>query len=468
MQIADRMARTVRRYRMLSPGDRVAVAVSGGADSVCLLHLLLELDLRLSILHLNHGLRGSESEADEEFVFSMARRLRLPFLVCHADIAARPGNLEEQARAARLAFFRRVLDQKLADRVAVGHTRSDQAETVLFRFLRGSGTAGLSGIRPVTAWGLVRPLLDVTRAEIEAYLRDRGLRWREDSTNRTPRFARNRIRHDLLPQLECDWNPRMVDTLAATAGWAQAEESYWQAEVDRLWVAPLVCVPLAPAPHPVVLDTRYLAAFPDAARFRLIRRAIHHAKGSLRGVDFRHIEQIAELATAPAGSGRVQTAGVAAERSFHLLRFAALSPPPETWSVPVAPPSQTCGIALELVENSETSDMLGCVYNGKTGYLDWNRLSGKLALRNWRAGDRYRPLGSTGEKKIKTLFEKARIPVWERHGWPVLMDGEAIIWAGRFGPAVEFAATSSSAVLLLVHERRDKMESQSRQAASIK
>ena len=166
-----------------------------------------EFDLRLQVLHLNHNLRGDESRGDAEFVRLLAATLQLPCTMREANFADSIGNLEQEAREARLAFFREMISSGLVDRVALGHTRSDQAETVLFRFLRGSGTAGLAGIRPVTADGIVRPLFDVERTDVEGFLRERSISWREDSTNRSRRFARNRIRHELLPQLERDWNP---------------------------------------------------------------------------------------------------------------------------------------------------------------------------------------------------------------------------------------------------------------------
>ncbi len=230
--LAGAIRRTIERYRMLEPGQRVGVAVSGGADSVCLLYALLELGgLELSVLHVDHGLRGEESRGDAAFVRELAAGLGLPFCLREIDLPA--GNLEQEARKARLSFFREHLAQGHADRVALGHTRRDQAETVLFRILRGAGTAGLAGIRPVTAGGLVRPLIDVERAEVEEFLRGRGIAWREDSTNAAPDFARNRIRHRLLPQLAADWNPGIVETLARTAEFAQAEEAYWEAEIGR-------------------------------------------------------------------------------------------------------------------------------------------------------------------------------------------------------------------------------------------
>ncbi|HUP04734.1 MAG TPA: tRNA lysidine(34) synthetase, partial [Bryobacteraceae bacterium] len=204
-----RVVEFITRYNMIKPGSRVGIAVSGGADSVCLLHLLYTLapewNLALTVLHLNHKLRGVESEEDEQFVRSLAESLSLPAIVESwqwggpegmpaqasgphpllrgPDSGLQQANLEAAAREARLAFFARAAASTALDCVALGHTRSDQAETVLFRLLRGAGTAGLSGIRPVTPAGIVRPLLAVTRGEVESYLRDRGIAWREDSSN---------------------------------------------------------------------------------------------------------------------------------------------------------------------------------------------------------------------------------------------------------------------------------------------
>src|SRR5215472_17658637 len=184
--VLDRVAQTIGRHRMFPP-RRVGVAVSGGADSVCLLHILRELapryDLELSVLHVNHNLRGDESRADAEFVRATAAQLDLAFHLRELDLSAAHDNLEQAARRARLAFFQELLSTGVLDRIALGHTRSDQAETVLFRFLRGSGSAGLAGIRPVTANGFVRPLLGVDRSQVLDYLRSRDLEWREDSTN---------------------------------------------------------------------------------------------------------------------------------------------------------------------------------------------------------------------------------------------------------------------------------------------
>jgi len=217
LSVVDRVVRTISRYSMFASGHRVGVAVSGGADSVCLLHILHEIaarwDLSLTVLHLNHELRGTESEEDAAFVACLAAALGLPAIVERADVRAAGGNLEEAGRDARREFYRK----HGFDRVATGHTLNDQAETVLYRLIRGSGTAGLSGVRPVSGDGLVRPLIECERAEIEAWLWERGIVWRDDRTNCDVKFARNRIRHELLPYLVREFNPSLPGTLAQMA-----------------------------------------------------------------------------------------------------------------------------------------------------------------------------------------------------------------------------------------------------------
>jgi tRNA(Ile)-lysidine synthase len=471
--LVHRVIQTIERHGMLSPGQKVGVAVSGGADSVCLLHILLEIaprwDIRLAVLHLDHKLRGVESQQDAEFVERLADRLGLTFHLREAQLAgwnqgadgetrnpASSDNLEQEARLARLAFFREMIDSRTVDVVSVGHTRSDQAETVLFRFLRGSGTAGLSAIRPVTPQGVIRPLLDVGRAEVEQFLRERGIPWREDLTNASRQFARNRIRHDLIPQLEAQWNPRIRETLANVADWAQAEEMYWEGVIDHLTADRLL-----ERDGAVFLKVDAIADLPLAAARRLVRRAIQRAKGDTRGVDFHHIAAVLAMSATTRGSGRLQVPGLDIIRSFQWLRFrpeSAGAVGAAGYRVPAAVPGTVrvpgseAALCLELIEKPETFDASHYVYNSEVGCLDWGSLSGSLEVRNWRAGDQFQPIGSTGKEKIKTLFQRARIPLWERGQWPILTDGVSIVWTRRFGVAAGLAAHAGSKVILLVRE----------------
>ena len=456
IKVIPRVLRAIRRYHMVQPGQRVAVAVSGGADSVCLLHVLLELapqlDLHLSVLHLNHNLRGAESRADAEFVREVAASLNLPFTLREANLPS-SGNLEQVARGARLAFFREILETGVAARVAVGHTRSDQAETVLYRFLRGSGTTGLAAIRPVVEPGIIRPLLDCDRAEVEQYLCSRNLLWRSDSTNADPRFDRNRIRHQLLPALTREWNPSLTTTLAQTAEIACAEEQYWSAEIARLVSA---CIRLTA--NGLIVTISPLLDLPLAARRRVVRYALQEARGDLRGIDFPHVEAVLELAASPKGHGRVQVPGLQVLRSFDWLRLTPPSPAAEpyhaTIEVPgtLSLPGPNVHLSLELVETLGNSSNSGYVYNGEVACLDRARLSGTLVCRSWKPGDRYQPIAAVSVKKVKTLFQEARIPLWERRNWPVILDGDFIVWARRFGAAAQVAPGPHTGTILKIQE----------------
>ena len=454
----QRVAEVITRYNMFPRGARVGVAVSGGADSVCLLRLLHELahswDLELTVLHLDHGLRGDESRADAAFVEALASELGCRFLLREASIDP-AANLEQAAREARLAFFRGAIREQNLAAVATGHTCDDQAETVLFRFLRGSGTAGLAGIRPVTGNGIVRPLLETSRVEIETWLRERAFAWREDSTNSSAAFARNRIRHGLLPQLERDWNPAIRDTLCQTAEWARAEEAYWDAEVDRRSSC------LIEANGFVLCNVEHLVSMPVAVARRVVRRSMARVKGDLRGIDFGHVEAILRMARDTEGHGRIQAPGIDVFRSFNWLRFGPIVPDAIAdrnfrveAPIPGVALAPLAGIelSLELIDTPNGFDPDGYVYNENMGWLDRVRLSDSLVLRNWRPGDQYQPVGRSRAEKIKTLFQEFRIPIWERRHWPILLDGDAIVWARRFGAAVEFAAGTGSVSVLQIRE----------------
>lgn len=428
----EHVAATISRYNMLAPGARVIVAVSGGPDSVCLLHVLRELGIQVvGVAHVNHKLRGEASEEDQRFVATLGRELGLEFYsvdaVCHG------GNLEQVARRIRREFFHSLIRRGLADRVALGHTRDDQAETVLFRMLRGSGLAGLAGILPVTAEGLVRPLLGVTRSEVDAYLRQRGIPWREDASNREAKFARNRIRHELLPRLKQDWNPRLDEALARMADLAYEEERWWAAEVARHAKQLLVISPGA-----VEVLASELTTLPRALARRLIRQAIRQAKGSLRGVEFSHIEDVLEL---PEAGGKAELPGIHAIRSFDWVRLEVPGSTPRLGDGEVPVPGKRLApdgnsmICLDVIRQRQ--DPKACVTLKSDLYF--RTIPERLFLRGWKPGDRYRPVGHAGDWKLKELFQRMRIPSWRRPFWPILCMGDKILWARDFGPAAEYS-----------------------------
>jgi len=455
----DRVERYIARHQMFPPGTQVGVAVSGGADSVFLLHALCELaprlNLRLSVIHIEHGIRGAASKDDAEFVRQLADSVDLPFHIHSANVPAIEGNEEQAARNVRLGFYTELLAAGTADRIATGHTRSDQAETVLYRILRGSGLAGLSGILPVTREGIVRPLLAIDRAEIEAWLRERNIAWREDATNQDYSYARNRLRHEVLPNLRENFNPRLDETLANMATLARDEESYWDSELARLQ-------PAFTGQQPLILTTDQLTSAPPAVARRLLRKAIAQARGDLRQIDFAHIERILDMARSQDGHDRVQLPGLDVMRSFGWIRLSRL---PATqrerdFSLPLAAPGSvelpgsSARITLQVLEKSEGGEPYATVVNE----LDWQRLRSfpgalpSLELRNWRPGDQYRRVGQAKDEKIKFLFQEARIPLWERRDWPIITYEGAILWTRRFGAAADFAAGPATRVVLQVED----------------
>lgn len=449
---------------MFARGNHVGVAVSGGPDSVCLLHVLAELAphwaLKLSVLHVDHQLRGEESKGDAQFVREMASRMGFPFHLMTVDVARRSEetgeNLEQSARRARRDFFHALLNDGTVDRVALGHTLSDQAETVLFRLLRGTGVTGLRGILPVTSEGLVRPLLGVKRADVERYLREKGLEWREDSSNRDLRFARNRIRHVLLPELSRDWNPALTESLGRMAELACEDDAFWRRETSRLAAQ---CI--TEDPPAVLLRVADLNNLDRALLRRLIRLAIERVKGNLREITFLHVDDVLSLVGSRDGDGQVRLPGVDVSRSFGWIRLSPVTSQAsrQDFHLPVVPPGRFQlphggVLVLQILEKSGTWPVDESSYN-KSGFLDWDRVQGPLELRYWQAGDRYRPSGHLREKRVKTFFQEARIPVWKRYSWPILTCKGTIVWARGLGAAAECAATPESRAVLWVNETAD-------------
>jgi tRNA(Ile)-lysidine synthase len=431
--------------------NRIGIAVSGGADSVFLLHALAEKGLASAVLHVNHKLRGQESDVDEQFVRDLAAELALPIFVASAPLPE--GNTEQEARTARYTFFEEQIAAGHCEAVATGHTQDDQAETVLSRFLRGAGTAGLSGIRPKTANHVIRPLLNLRREEIRASLRQRGIPWREDASNQNTAFLRNRIRHEILPLLET-LNPSLTGVLASSAEWAQGEEEYWQAEIAAIESS---CV--IPKSDALLIRTGDVTALPPAVQRRLIRRMIERVRGNLRSIDFRHGEAIRELTAQTEGSGRLQLPDLDIYRSFDWLRIAPVgfdSRLERNFEVPLAIPGlidlPERGIHVEVeLSDPESVCFNERVYNEGVHALDKEKCAGTLVLRNWQPGDRH-GLQENGAPKIKTLFQEHRIPLWERRNWPVIARDQEILWTRRFGASGEFAAGPESKQILLVRE----------------
>lgn len=427
------------------PGLRVAAAVSGGADSVALLRILAEdqpaLGIVLSVVHVHHGIRGKAADADAAFVGTLAGLLGLPFHMsrCDAPAAAkeRGETLEEAARNLRYTCFCGLIAEGTVDSVATAHTLGDQAETVLAKLLRGAWTEGLSGIHPVLAvpgGAIVRPFLEATRAEIEAWLKDLGQPWREDASNIDLTYTRNRIRHQLLPLLQ-EFNPGIARQLARLAVVAGDEERYWQAELDRLLPSLLLpgkpvrgggrSTPTIPGDVPISIELDRIRKLTPAMRRRVLRAAARELGARLSfeqteslmaftGESSRHCSPAAGL---PAGLRAAKTA-----RELRLTRVSPDSPPRAGREYRFAIPGELVAPEYGLLLRVQLAG---------TG-------APRLAtLRNWRPGDRVTPRHSRGPKKVSELLDRLGIRGAERRLWPVVEVDEKIVW--MLGVEVESA-----------------------------
>lgn len=423
---------------------------------MALLHLLCEASpgppCSLEILHLNHQLRGADSDADEQFVLGLASVLGLQCHTENARLDPNLPNLEERARDARLDFFARVSEDRNLAGVVLAHTRDDQAETVLYRILRGTGLPGLSAMAPVSSprpgLTLIRPVLSITRDELRRYLQNRNLPWREDTSNADPRFDRNRIRHQLLPQLSKDWNPRLTSNLARLAWQAGEEEDSWKA-----LLAPYLAQSLAPHRLGLVTALKPLKNLPIAVLRRVFRKALDRLPGT--SPDAQSLQALALLAASPKGSGEVSGPGFRARRSFDQILLSDLcqSDPQEYFLEVHAPgsyphPGTGGAFRIEVVDKKVGFTLpehaRRSLYNSGSDFLDGDRLSGPLVLRSWQPGDRFQSGTLPAEERLKSLFHRHRIPSWERKLWPILLCEERIVWTRQFGAAKWAAAGPES------------------------
>ena len=466
--LAERVLVSVRRQALIPPGGRVLAAVSGGGDSVALLHLLAELAERnmvalAGVAHFNHRLRPPASDEDERFCRDLATRFGLPFVVESADVAkmARSERIsvEHAGHRVRHAFFGRAAGRLGACRVALGHTLDDQAETYLLRLLRGAGAAGFSAIRPRVGL-VVRPLLRVSRAELRAYLASQQASFREDASNLDRRVPRNRIRHDLIPSLRA-YSPRVVEVLAREAEIARADEE-WLARAANELGASLV----QSTKGGVEVDAAGLAALHPALGRRVARDALVRVSGCAVGFD--HIERLRRLAEdAPT---RVDFPRCRAERLKRVIRLTAragrgavarVEPFAYRLEVPGEVSVPEAGVTISAEPTGPGLFRPLTISRPRTaGQYVSERVvavaaAGPFAVRNWQPGDRFRPLGLQGHrKKLQDLFVDRKVSRAERARIPLVLDTQdRIVWVVGQGVSEDFRVTRGAASVLVLKVR---------------
>ncbi|MCK4273940.1 MAG: tRNA lysidine(34) synthetase TilS [Dehalococcoidales bacterium] len=444
--LEQKVLRFIKKHRLVTGGEKLIVAVSGGPDSVCLLHILSklqkELGIELHVAHLNHQLRGAESDADAACVADLAHRLGIPATVESSDVRAYQSrhrlSPEEAAREVRYSFLAQTAAEIGAARVAVGHTADDHVETIIMHLLRGSGTRGLRGLLPVSRWQsgddslvILRPLLELTREETSAYCRRHRLAPRTDTSNLSPEPFRNRIRHQLLPELR-KYNPQVAEALLRTARIAADDLAFIDNEVARLWDK------VAHAEKgSVVISKKEFSALPSALKRHLLRTAVESLLGNLKDIEAGHIEDIIDALDKPAGKviGLPDGLNFTIEYDRYVLAPDAVSLCPfpvlegETelnipgrtgipgWDIEAAVISPSAAKDAD----DKSSDLTAC--------FDFDKTGNRLTVRRRRPGDRFQPLGMGQPKKLNEFMIDARIPRTWRRRIPIVCSPDQILWA---------------------------------------
>lgn len=461
--ILRRVEQCVERFAMFSPGDRVVVGCSGGADSTCLLHMLTEglsrLRLECVAVYVDHGIRAGAAD-EARWVEERARSFGAQFALERVDVPARVArtgeSVQEAARFLRYKALSRAMEAHRARRIAVGHTRSDQAETLLMQLLRGAGTKGLSGMAPVRG-ALVRPLLGIGRSETEAYCRSLGLSWLDDPSNEGTAYLRNRVRQELLPLLE-SYRPGVEARLAATAEILREEDHYLEEHVAA--ELKKIATPLS-SEGGLVVKGEALSRLPLALARRAVRALLAQVEEEARSLPFDAVEAVLAFARERAGGGRrLELGPVQVVREYGDLHFLRANSPHREETAPAPPvelaiPGSTqLPWAEAVIEASfHPADAGGIPYRGASAVMDWEKLLPPLVARRRRPGDRLQPLGMKGRKKVKDVLIDAKVPRRLRDRIPIVEDRKGVVWVAGYTLAERVRVTSGSRRLLKLEVR---------------
>ncbi len=482
-QIISRVRNFISENNLLSPGETLVVGVSGGADSVCLLCLLLELQrefaVRLHIAHLDHQLRGPDSAADAGYVADLARRLNVPATIEKRDVAACKEkyhySLEEAARQVRHKFFAHAAMQAGAQKVALGHTRDDQVETILMHILRGSGTLGLRGLEPLSPLGkiplhhtslaagitvnsqeepdtitIVRPLLEVTREETTFFCSARHIEARSDASNFSLAFLRNRLRLELLPCLR-KYNPGVDHALLRLAEISSADTAFIEENAWRIWKKIT-----REEQETVYLDKNTLIRLPIAMQRQLLKMAIASVLGNTRDIEMKHIESIRQMAAGQTGKHLTLPHKLVCRSSYREIAVFRSSCPSLPWPCPFSPlqeeivikiPGETVLPGWRIVSSIIPKQIVNNI-GPFVAELDYDRAGNKLLVRQRRPGDRFQPLGMSTTKKLQDFMVNAKIPLHWREYVPLVCSQEHILWVAGWRIDERYKITAGTRQIL--------------------
>jgi tRNA(Ile)-lysidine synthase len=457
--LASTVRETMRRYRMVSTRDTVLVAVSGGPDSVCMLHILLglreEMEFDVKVAHLDHQFRGEESRRDAEFVAELADRFGVPCF-CHEEnvprfLMSNAMSAQDAARILRYQFLVKTSKLEYCQRIATGHNADDQAETVLMRVLRGAGPDGLAGIPPKREGIIIRPILGCWREEIERYLEEHDLPFRIDESNMESKYLRNEIRNDLLPSLE-RYNPQISRSLV-NLGSIMADVS---AHFDRLTDAALPEVLKTARVGQFVLDLTRLAGYDEALQRSVFRRAFESLRPDLPPLASYHVEKLLSMLRGGDVGASVELPDRARARIEHgCVVFSHGDGPPIAEQKALETPGTAAfadaglTVTAELLPRSELG-FCPTETSGDVALFDWNELSPPLNIRARREGDRFQPFGMEGTQSVKDFFVNSKIAFSFRPSVPLLCDETGVLWVVGIRRSARAPVTDDTEMVLAV------------------
>jgi tRNA(Ile)-lysidine synthase len=458
--LLNQVRRAIERYHLLEQGNRVIVGVSGGIDSMVLLRLLstlrLDLNLFLVVAHVNHGLRPEESEKEAALVRAESERLGLPFEYGKFDVRefqrTRKLSAQDAARKIRLHFLNHLLLKYDAQKIALGHTADDQVETFLLRLIRGAGLRGLKGMLPVREGKVIHPLLDVWRRDIESFAKENGIAFLLDSSNLERNYLRNRLRLDLIPLIEKEYQPGFREVVARTTTLLREEDDYLEEKAGEAYLR----VVHEEKNHLSFRFSEYRSLH-KAIQWRVLRKMLERfCRGEKMMEDGElDLDSIYRRLTRQSSFAMSLPCDVSLEKRYDAVCLKKGRPkPPPPFAVEIISPGRTAiaEIGIEVViEEMTREDRLGDLKGAPdVALLDYHRLRFPLKMRNFRPGDRFQPLGLKGTQKVKQFFIDRKVPRFERPNVPLLISGETIAWVVGHRIDERFKVTEKTRKILRV------------------
>ncbi|MDP4179513.1 MAG: tRNA lysidine(34) synthetase TilS [Bacillota bacterium] len=445
--LINKVIDTITKNSLFSQGDTVIVGISGGPDSVCLVHALhyisLQFSLKVIAVHINHMLRGEEADLDESYALELCRELSIPFYSDKIDVRRmaiqESKSLEEAGRIVRYKQFEFYADKFDAQKIAVAHNRNDQVETVLMNIIRGTGLDGLKGIQ-YKRGRIVRPLLDIDRQEIEKYCKANNLSPRIDSSNLQNSYTRNKIRLELIPFINERFNSDLTGSLLRTSEIIRDDlyfiEEYTDMAFDK-------CV-IEQNNNKIVLNIKILKDFHNSIKNRIVRLAIKRIKGNLNGIEKKHIDGLIELGLAGRTGSKISLpCRLQGEKSYDQLKISLLANKDkindnngsDKEEIPVTIPGVTeyyssgAFLEAEIIERNENiNKLLKVSQNSYIQYFDYEKLKTGIYLRNRKDGDYFKPYNGNGQKKLKEYFIDSKVPRDERDRKALIAIGKEVVW----------------------------------------